>query len=464
MGMIGNPADNKFQRVTNDSYNGDGSTTAFTLSAEVAANTDIEVLVDNVQQSPYDGSYTASGTILTFSAAPQSGTNNIYVIYNIGHTFVTNTVGADNIQDGAVSANKIASGVIKTPEEAMTTPFGRRNRIINGNMMIDQRGSAGSHITSGSRAYAVDRWSCEKVGEGAFTFGQSSTAPTGFNYSLQATVTTADTSIAPTNIYWFEHRIEGYNINDLEFGTANAKTITLSFWVRSSLTGTYSVCLTSTGSKTFEYIINSADTWEYKTIQITGPTATYSPSSLTSGTGINFRFALAVSSNYAQAASSDWTGSDIVGSTNQVNWMNTLGNTFFITGVQLEVGSVATPFEHRSYGEELAACQRYYVEYRGTNNAYWMFSGITDASYLHISTGGVFPTEMRAAPSVTIYSASGDGYVDAYGRGQYGQGNAGATENTTTGFNVVNLQAGGGSATGNAGAIMRGGYRADAEL
>jgi len=108
MGMIGNPADASFRRVSNDSYNGDGSTTTFTLSAEVAANTDIEVLVDNVQQSPYDGSYSAVGTTLTFSEAPGSGTNNIYVIYNIGHTFVTNTVGADNIQDGAVSAAKLA--------------------------------------------------------------------------------------------------------------------------------------------------------------------------------------------------------------------------------------------------------------------------------------------------------------------------------------------------------------------
>lgn len=306
-------------------------------------------------------------------------------------------IDSDGIVSGGITADSLNIGQIG----------GRRNRIINGNMMIDQRNSAGSPITSGGRAYAVDRWSCEKVGEGAFTFGQSSTAPTGFKYSLLATVTTADTSIAPTNIYWFEHRIEGYNINDLEFGTANAKTITLSFWVRSSLTGTYSVCVASTGSKTFEYTINSADTWEYKTIQITGPTATYSPSSLTSGTGINFRFALAVSSNYAQAASSDWTGSDIIGSTNQVNWMNTVGNTFYLTGVQLEVGTVATPFEHRSYGEELLACCRYYwkVTQPQTSNNESICMG-TYYSGTQINGHTPFKVPMRSSPTLEVSNGS----------------------------------------------------------
>jgi hypothetical protein len=292
-------------------------------------------------------------------------------------------------------------------DESASQLYGMRNRIINGDMRIDQRGSASSPITSGSRAYAVDRWCCEKSGAGAFSLGQSSTAPTGFKYSLLATVTTADTSLASNDIYWFEHRVEGYSIADLEFGTANAKTITLSFWVRSSLTGTYSITLTSTGSKTFEYTINSANTWEYKTIQITGPTATHSPN-VTNGTGFNFRFALAVGSSYAQAESSDWTSSDIIGSTNQVNWMATSGNTFYITGVQLEVGTVATPFENRQYGQELALCQRYYETTSYPNATQNITSTQTSIIWASsYATGQKYLVVKRAAPTITIYGRGG---------------------------------------------------------
>lgn len=294
-----------------------------------------------------------------------------------------------------------------------------RNRIINGDMRIDQRNSAASPITSGSRAYAVDRWSCEKSGAGAFTLGQSSTAPTGFQNSLLATVTTADTSIASGDIYWFEHRIEGYNFADLAWGTANAKTATLSFWVRSSVAGTYSVAATYTASKSFEYTINSVNTWEYKTIVITGPQNIWAGST-TNGTGMNFRFALAVGSNYAQSTSSDWTSNDIVGSTNQVNWMNTLGNTFYITGVQLEVGSAATAFEYRPYATELALCQRYCWSATGGSSS----TNYTYLGPLHCNANNsVFgqlvslPVTMRANPTISssgtfvANTASGSGYT-----------------------------------------------------
>jgi hypothetical protein len=279
---------------------------------------------------------------------------------------------------------------------------GFKNRIINGAMVVDQRASASSPITSGSRAYAVDRWCCEKSGAGAFTLGQSTTAPTGFKYSLLATVTTADTSIASGDIYWLEHRIEGFNMADLEWGTANAKTVTLSFWVRSNLTGTYSVCPTTGSSRTFDYTINSADTWEYKTIVITGPgTGVGYNGSTTNGTGINLRFALAVGSTYAQAPSAGWVSGDEVGSTNQVNWMNTLSNNFYITGVQFELGSSASSFEYRPFGAELQLCQRYYVNMNGvTNNYQPLFFGT-----LYNTTSGTYimnlPVPMRTVPAIT---------------------------------------------------------------
>lgn len=270
------------------------------------------------------------------------------------------------------------------------SPFGFKNRIINGAMVIDQRGSSSSPITSGGRAYAVDRWCCEKSGAGAFTFGQSSTAPTGFKYSSVCTVSTADTSIASGDIYWFEQRIEGYNTADWEWGTANAKTITISFWVRSSVTGTYTVTPSYTVSRTFEYTINNANTWEYKTIVIPGPTSSYSGST-TNGTGMNFRWALACGSTYAQAPGS-WTTSDIIGSTNQVNWMATVGNTFYITGVQVEVGSTATSFDYRSYTTESQLCRRYFQKSA--------FAADWDGNSWAGSANGL-PVSMRATPTLS---------------------------------------------------------------
>ena len=297
---------------------------------------------------------------------------------------------------------------------------GFKNRIINGAMVVDQRASASSPITSGSRAYAVDRWACEKSGAGAFTLGQSTTAPTGFKYSLLATVTTADTSIASGDIYWLEHRIEGFNMADLEWGTANAKTVTLSFWVRSNLTGTYSVCPTTGSSRTFDYTINSADTWEYKTIVITGPgTGVGYNGSTTNGTGINLRFALAVGSTYAQAPSAGWVSSDEVGSTNQVNWMNTLSNNFYITGVQFELGSSASSFEYRPYGTELQLCQRYYAK---SFNASSAPSAANATLNCHFNNGNgacdaysrasfSFPVVMRTTPTITTYSPTNTGQL-----------------------------------------------------
>ena len=243
-----------------------------------------------------------------------------------------------------------------------------KNRIINGGMVIDQRGSASSPINVGSRAYATDRWCAEKANtSGSWTVGQSSVAPAGFTNSLLCTVTTADATLASNDISWVEHHIEGFNIADLGWGTANARACTLSFWARSSLTGTYSVIVAS-GSSTptyaANYSIDAANTWEYKTITIPGPTS--GGFNITNGSGIKFRFALMAGSSLQQAPGS-WGTGDFVGSTSQVNWMATNGNTFYLTGVQFEVGSSATSFEYRPFGTELQLCQRYF----------WMLTPVT---------------------------------------------------------------------------------------
>ena len=367
------------------------------------------------------------------------------------------------------------TGNLSVPAETGTVvttaspSLGRRNMVLNGSMAVAQRGTSETGVTSMKYANAPDHYQLVINAMGAYTASQSTDAPDGFANSYRIECTTADASPAASDYFFFWTKHEGQDVQHLKFGTASAQQLTLSFWIKSNMTGTWQVNFRDKDSGrliTGTYTTNSADTWEYKTITIDGDTG---GSGFTNDNNESFslEFVLGAGNNFTSGtAPTAWEASVNAnrGASNTVNIASSTSNYWAITGVQLEVGSVATPFEHRSYGEELALCQRYYITYRGTNNAYWMFSGITDAGYLHISTGGVFPTEMRAAPSVTIYSASGDGYIDAYGRGQYGQGNAGATENTTMGFNTVSLQAGGGSATGNAGAIMRGGYRADAEL
>jgi hypothetical protein len=254
-----------------------------------------------------------------------------------------------------------------------------RNRIINGDMRIDQR-NAGAAVTA-NNSYPVDRFFTGYSTSGAVSSQQStSVVPSGFTYSTGVTVTTADSSVGAADYVFVEQRIEGYNVADFGFGAAGASTITISFKVRSSVTGTYCIALlNSAGDRSYvaEYTILSANTWETKTITVAGDTS--GTWLTTNGIGLRIRFALMAGSSFQQSAAS-WGTANAVGSSNQVNWMATLNNTFYITGVQLEVGSVATPFERRLYGQELALCQRYYQKWGG------------DTGYERIGLGQAYST------------------------------------------------------------------------
>jgi hypothetical protein len=235
---------------------------------------------------------------------------------------------------------------------------GFRNRIINGDMRIDQR-NAGAAVTSG---YPVDRFQVVISTDGAFSGQQDSSVPAGFNTSVKLTTTTADASLGATQFYAFRHRVEGFNVADLNWGTANAKTVTLSFWTRSSLTGTFGGVLRNSAndrSYPFTYSISSANTWEYKTITVAGDTS--GTWLTTNGIGLQIDFGLGVGSTYSGTAGA-WAGSLYISATGAVSVIGTLNATWYVTGVQLEVGSVATPFERRPYGAELALCQRYYYK------------------------------------------------------------------------------------------------------
>ena len=241
--------------------------------------------------------------------------------------------------------------------------LGFRNRIINGDMRIDQRNNGASVTTSVPEGftYTLDRWAYYASVITKFTVQQNAasiTPPTGFFNYLGCTSTSAY-SVAAGDLFLIRQAVEGFNVADLGWGAAGAQTVTLSFWVRSSLTGTFGGSVgNSAGNRQypFSYIINSANTWEQKTVTIPGDTTgTWLTSN---GVGLALYFSLGTGTNFSGTAGA-W-GTSAYSATGAVSVVGTNGATFYITGVQLEAGSVATPFERRPYGTELALCQRYY--------------------------------------------------------------------------------------------------------
>jgi len=291
------------------------------------------------------------------------------------------------------------------------TGFGFKNRIINGGMVIDQR-NAGASVTINSTGdtYTVDRWAAAgQITDGVYTAQQSTTAPSGFTNSLLATVTTADASIGSTQSYLLTQFIEGLNASDLAWGTASASPVTLSFWVRSSLTGTFGGCLQNSAndrSYPFSFTINSANTYEQKTITIVGDTT---GTWLTdTGRGINVRFSLGVGSSYKTTAGA-WAAGNYFAPTGSVDFISTLSATFYITGVQLEKGSTATSFDYRPYGTELALCQRYYWRLKANNTVTNFCTGLNTSATTarHMVT---FPVTMRTAPAAVEQSGTASDY------------------------------------------------------
>jgi hypothetical protein len=277
---------------------------------------------------------------------------------------------------------------------------GFRNRIINGDMQISER--AGGAQVSGNGAFPVNRFRFDMVGGGVINGQRSTISPIGFTNSVSLTTGTADTSIASTDIYNFQQRIEGSNIYDFNLGNASAITFTLSFWVRSSIAGTYSGGVNNSAadrSYVFTYNINSANTWEYKTLTIPGDTS--GSWTTDSEVGIRLLFDLGSGSTFHGTANT-WNTGNKFRTSSSVNWIATSGSTFYITGVQLEPGPVATPFERRPFGTELALCHRYFQIVGAGSIGRWVNNDICELCISGIShmRGGVPNVELSTTTNL----------------------------------------------------------------
>jgi hypothetical protein len=310
---------------------------------------------------------------------------------------INGTTGIDKVQDGSIGTADLAADAVTTAKIADTVNLGRRNMLINGAMQVAQRGTGA--IQASSDTYpTIDRFKFFLSGGGAYTVEQDSghQADTGHDKAIKIAVTTADTSIAAGDYYSFLQRIESNSVQHLQYGTPSAKSVTLSFWVRATKTGTHAVHFAKQGSGTDyrhikEYTINTTNTWEHKTITIPGLTA----ATITNDASTYFQvgWMLKYGSDY-QGTKDSWITDGHYTTANAVNNMDSTSNTFYVTGVQLEVGDTATPFEHRSYGEELTLCQRYCFQLDGQD---YSVIGMKDQS---LECFFPFPTTMRTQPTV----------------------------------------------------------------
>ena len=317
------------------------------------------------------------------------------------------------LPDGTVDAGTLATDsvtAVKIPDTVESSlKSGRKNLIINGGMTVAQRGTSIT-VSNSNWLYLMDRFQFDENGSTSAILDvtQSTDAPEGFGYSLKMTATTADAALASADGLRLQHRIEAKDLQSLAHGTSTAKPVTLSFWVKSKTTGTNGIWVYKNDSSrqtSFSYTINAADTWEYKTITI--PADTSSTINNDNGEGLRVSWYLAAGTDFNSGTlASSWESTTSANrAVGQVNNFAATSDYWAITGVQLELGSVATDFEHRSYGEELALCQRYYHRV-----------GTASSSYNYVATGGFtggsteivafvyHPVEMRVVPSLGIDS------------------------------------------------------------
>ena len=330
-------------------------------------------------------------------------------------TKVKGTTGVDKVEAGAVitnpefSGNATVTGTLTVNSTAsingsnISTQPSFRNRIINGNMAIDQRNN-GSSATANSNAYFVDRLQLQASGSPPVLTGERVTdAPNDFKYSMKFTTNATTDTLTASEAVTPRQNIEGFNVADFNFGNANAKEFTVSFWVKGSVTGTYGFCVMNAGFNRHyvtTYNINSANTWEKKTITLTADTS--GTWDATTGVGVRIMFPIDTGPDMETTTTETWGTGDYRRTSSCVKLLQTSSATWQITGLQVELGSTATPFENRMYGTELALCQRYYYKTKTTSasDRYAFFYPARVTSATQATVCATYPT-MRTSPSIT---------------------------------------------------------------
>ena len=304
-----------------------------------------------------------------------------------------------------------------------------RNLIINGAMQVAQRGTSVTSYSSGNGYYTLDRWKTNPVNAGTWTVSQDTDAPKGFASSLKWECTAATSTLTSNDNVTTNYLLEGQNLQQLVKGYSDALPVTLSFWVKSNKTGTYYcdfIDANNSRDLPISYTVNSAGVWEYKTITFAGDTS--GVLSNDNQQSMRMTFWLAAGPDFQSGTTpSSWQANTSANrAVGQVNLADTIGNYWQITGVQLEVGDTATPFEHRSYGDELARCQRYYREDLGGGNLWYALQYTDTHKFFQMQ----HPVQMRATPTATI-NYSGGTWTDyltdathwkAYGASSYSDG------------------------------------------
>jgi hypothetical protein len=327
-------------------------------------------------------------------------------------TTISGDTGVSAVQNGVVDLTTDVSGVLPSANGGTGTATANtsfKNRIINGAMMIDQRNAGATTTPSATGVvYNLDRWSYPNTQASKLTIQQTPSATetgfavrvgAGFTNYLSTTVASAYTPLTG-DLFAIAQFIEGFNIADLGWGTSSAKTVTLSFWVNSSLTGTFGGAISNSAlnrSYPFTYTISAANTWEQKTITISGDTT--GTWLTTNGIGIRLYFSLGAGATYTGAAGA-WSAGGYTNATGATNVISTASATWRVTGVQLEKGSTATSFDYRPYGTELALCQRYARQTTGETNTEPSFYGWGNSSQV-VGQSWLFPVPMRASPTIT---------------------------------------------------------------
>ena len=388
----------------------------------------------------FTGAHSGSGANLTsLPAAQLTGT-----LPAISGANLTGIAATDNVRTGILDVAGIATfrndvniGAAVTISESGieasgigitcaningTQIGGRRNLIINGAMTVAQRGTPTAAASYTTAAYgACDRWKLEanSTDQADFVISQESDAPTasGFTKSIKIKTNTVESALASDEIFHVSQRIEAQDLQHLKNGTSSALPVTLSFWVKAYQTGTYAINVYKPDSPnrqiTATYTISASNTWEFKTMTFPGDTAGGGITDDT-GTGLQIYWLLATGTDYTGTTSTSWDNYANGGFANgqAVNIMSSTDNYFYLTGVQFEVGSQATAFEHRSFGEELRLCQRYYQVGSSIGASYGSSNG-------YARGGSVYATQMRSTPTLTTTN-SGSGSIIASGTSNTG--------------------------------------------